>query len=213
MTSSSVNGSDRGGRPQDPRERLAGGDPIDEADLVEWLCADQVHRWRAGERIPAEAYLAAASDAARWRRSGLRADLRRVPHPRVARRGAEARGVLLAVPCLRRSAAAAARAPPAPSASRRPRPKSKFDGDAGPDRDDGLTVPMVPGFEILGILGQGGMSVVYLARQVALNRLVALKVIRGRVYADPEIADPLPRRGRGRRAVPASQYHPGVRGR
>ena len=32
------------------------------------------------------------------------------------------------------------------------------------------------------------MSVVYLARQVALNRLVALKVIRARVYADPEIA-------------------------
>ena len=32
------------------------------------------------------------------------------------------------------------------------------------------------------------MSVVYLARQVALNRLVALKVIRARVYADPEVA-------------------------
>ena len=47
---------------------------------------------------------------------------------------------------------------------------------------------MVPGFEILGILGQGGMSVVYLARQAALNRLVALKVIRARVYADPDVA-------------------------
>ncbi len=32
------------------------------------------------------------------------------------------------------------------------------------------------------------MSVVYLARQAALNRLVALKVIRAQVYADPEIA-------------------------
>jgi WD40 repeat protein/tRNA A-37 threonylcarbamoyl transferase component Bud32 len=47
---------------------------------------------------------------------------------------------------------------------------------------------MIPGFEILGILGQGGMSVVYIARQVSLNLLVALKVIKAKVYADPEVA-------------------------
>src|SRR4051812_33131119 len=62
------------------------------------------------------------------------------------------------------------------------------------------------GYEILRILGRGGMSVVYEARQAKLHRRVALKMLVGGAHASPRAVSRL----RAESATIAGLQHPGI---
>jgi WD40 repeat protein/Flp pilus assembly protein TadD/tRNA A-37 threonylcarbamoyl transferase component Bud32 len=173
--------------PSDLTQRLARGDQISQQELVELLCCEQVKRWRAGERIPAEAYLklhpslAGDGEAAFELVYGeyLIRELMGEPpklneflwrFPRFAER-------------LRRQLSLHQALSDDETIVEDVSPHPLPAGDDAP-----APTPQLPGYLVMEEVGRGGMSVVFRARQVHLNRLVALKVIRAKIYADATIA-------------------------
>jgi eukaryotic-like serine/threonine-protein kinase len=73
-------------------------------------------------------------------------------------------------------------------------------------KDPAETLPELPGYQIEGILGRGGMGVVYKAQHVALKRTVAVKMILAGGHAGPvEIA-----RFRAEAEAVAQLQHPNI---
>ncbi len=66
--------------------------------------------------------------------------------------------------------------------------------------------PQIRGYEIIAILGSGGMGIVYEARHRELNRRVAIKTLRGAALADPEFHE----RFRTEAAAIARLQHPNI---
>jgi tetratricopeptide (TPR) repeat protein/tRNA A-37 threonylcarbamoyl transferase component Bud32 len=65
---------------------------------------------------------------------------------------------------------------------------------------------VVPGYAVLGLLGRGGMGVVYKARQTKLNRIVALKMMLHHIHASRDAR----RRFRAEAMAVAQLQHPNV---
>lgn len=81
-----------------------------------------------------------------------------------------------------------------------------LDTASAPDRSDPTGPPTLDGYEVLGRVGEGGMGLVYEAREERLGRVVAVKVPRRGEAADPAKRQRFVTEAR----IAAALEHPGI---
>ncbi len=173
------------------RQLLESGD-LDAAATIEILQADQVKRWLRGERIPAETYLYLWAELPASNSSPnsdlfcdliyaellLRQELgENPPFSEYLCRFPQFSAQLGLVGELEHYVAS--------GLTSEAQVSTLSDRGKSAQAATSTLWPSVAGYQIVGELGRGGMGIVYQARQIALQRLVALKMIRTGEEADP----------------------------
>lgn len=85
-------------------------------------------------------------------------------------------------------------------------PRTPSPSNTPPPSSPNLAFPRVRGYEILSVIGCGGMGIVYEARHKELNRRVAIKMLRGEALADWEFHE----RFRAEAEAIARLQHPNI---